>query len=97
MRQGAGDPFPAIELSLVPTILLDDHRRHATERLIREREWRGISVEQVWQMPSIFVGSIDQVATDMQQRREEQGISYYVLSDAVLRERGPLVARLAGR
>lgn len=97
VRQGAGDRFPAIELSLVPTILLTDHRHRATEQFIHERGWSGINVEQVWLMPSIFIGSVDQIATDMQQRREEFGISYYVLSDAVLAEMAPLVARLAGR
>lgn len=97
VRQGAGDRFPAIELSLVPTILLTDHRHRATEQFIHERGWSGINVEHVWLMPSIFIGSVDQIATDMQQRREEFGISYYVLSDAVLAEMAPLVARLAGR
>ncbi len=97
VRQGAGERFAAIELSLVPTILLTDHRRQATEAFIRDRGWIGISVERVWQMPSIFIGSVDQIASDMQQRRAELGISYYVLSDTVLTEMAPLVARLAGR
>lgn len=78
-------------------MVVTDQRRRATEQFISARAWRGVSVDQVWQMPSIFIGSVDQIASDMQQRRAELGISYYVLSDRVLAEMAPLVARLAGR
>ncbi len=97
VREGAGARFDAIELSLVPTIIFTDRRRERTEQLIRERGWEGISVEQVWEMPSTFIGSLDQIAEDMQARREQYGFSYYVVSDRQMEACAPLVARLAGR
>ena len=96
VRESAGARFDAIELSLVPTIMFTDRRRERTEQLIRERGWEGISVEQVWEMPAMFIGSLDQIAEDLQARREQYGFSYYVISDTQMDACAPLVARLTG-
>src|SRR5262245_49688275 len=85
-----------IELSIVSSVIVSERRREAAERLVRERGWQGLSVEQVFEMPSIFIGSVDQIVDDMKQRRERYGISYYVLSDRSLETVVPIVARLAG-
>jgi len=63
---------------------------------VRERGWEGMSVERVLEMPSIFIGSVDQIVDEMQKRRERYGISYYVVSDRSLEMVSPIVARLAG-
>jgi len=42
---------------------------------MRQREWDGISVDSVLEMPSIFIGSVDQIVNEMQVRRERYGIS----------------------
>lgn len=97
VREGAGARFETLELSLVPSIVVTDRRRQQTEQLIRERQWQGISVEQVWTMPSVFIGSIEQICEDMETRRVQYGFSYYVVSDGVMAQFAPVVARLAGR
>jgi probable F420-dependent oxidoreductase len=97
VREGAGERFDAIELSLVPTMIVTNERRQRTETLIRERGWSGITLDQVWGMPSVFIGSIEQIAEDMQARREQYGFSYYIVSDDMMELCAPLVARLAGR
>jgi hypothetical protein len=48
-------------------------------------------------MPSVFIGSLDAIADQMEERRARYGFSYYVISDRRLEEAAPLVARLAGR
>ena len=48
-------------------------------------------------MPSVFIGSVSEIADQMEQRRERYGFSYYVVSDRHLDRAAPLVARLAGR
>jgi probable F420-dependent oxidoreductase len=96
VREGAGARFDAIELSLVPSVIITDRRRERTEQLIRERGWAGITVEQVWEMPATFIGSIEQIVEDMQARREQYGFSYYVISDRQMEQCAPIVARLAG-
>ena len=96
VRQQAGARFDHIELSIVASIVIAEHRREAAERLVRERGWDGLSVERVFEMPSIFVGSVDQIVDEMRGRRERYGISYYVVRDRGLETVAPIVARLAG-
>lgn len=97
VRQQAGARSDRIELSIVSSVIVAEHRREAAERLVRDRGWQGLAVERVFEMPSIFIGSVDQIVDEMQKRRERYGISYYVVSDRSLETVAPIVARLAGR
>jgi hypothetical protein len=54
-----------------------------------------ISAEAVWAMPSVFVGTIEEIAATMEQRRREYGFSYYVVGDDQLEACAPLVAQLS--
>src|SRR5262245_45466925 len=92
VRQQAGPRFDQIELSIVSSVIVAEHRQEAAERLVRERGWQGLSVERVFAMPSIFIGSVDQIVDEMQKRRERYGISYYVVSDKSLETAAPIVA-----
>lgn len=98
VRDGAGDRFDQIELSLVPTVVLTDNRRAASERLIRERGWAaaGVTPEQVWDMPSVLIGSAEGIADELRRWREEFGFSYYVVSDDKLDAFAPVVAQIGG-
>ena len=96
VREGAGARFDEIELSTVATLIITDQRRARTEQWIRERGWSGVMVEQVWDMPAVLIGSVDQLVDDLHRRREQLGFSYYVVSDQSAEEATPLVARLAG-
>ena len=95
IRQAAGVRFADIELSMVMTVVVADDRRQAAERFARERRWQGISVEQVLEMPSIFIGSVDQIVDQVGARRERYGVSYYVVLDTAMEKVAPIVARLA--
>jgi alkanesulfonate monooxygenase SsuD/methylene tetrahydromethanopterin reductase-like flavin-dependent oxidoreductase (luciferase family) len=97
VRQMAGDRFGEIELSMVATVVVAGERRPAAEQFARERGWAGVSADQVLEMPSIFIGSEDQVVEDMRARRERYGFSYYVVLDHAMERVAPVVARLAGR
>ena len=55
----------------------------------------GLPEERVFEMPSIFIGSVDRIVEEMQARRERYGISYYVLRDGHLEMVAPIIARLA--
>jgi hypothetical protein len=96
IRQEAGARFDNLELSLVGSVVITENRREAAERLVLARGWAGLSAEKVFEMPSIFIGSVDQIVEEMQGRRERYGISYYVVSDSSLEMVAPIVARLAG-
>jgi hypothetical protein len=65
--------------------------------LIRERGWEGISVEQVWEMPAIFIGSLEQIVADLFARRERFGFSYFIVADEIMERVSPLVAAVQGK
>lgn len=97
IREGAGERFPQIELSLIPTLMITDEPRQRAEAIIQERGWTGITPEQVLKMPSRFMGTLDEIADLMVERREQYGISYYVLADQYMEMAAPLVERLRGK
>jgi probable F420-dependent oxidoreductase len=96
VRAGAGARYDQIELSLIPSVILTDDKEAATARLIAERGWAGLGAEQVWSMPAVCIGDVEQVAAQMLARRERYGFSYYVFSDDQAEQLAPLVARLTG-
>jgi probable F420-dependent oxidoreductase len=94
LQESAGKRFDQIELSLGATIIVADDRLAATEQLIRVREWKGMSVEEVWDMPSLYIGSVEQIVADLQQCREVLGFSYFIVPDEAMDACAPIVARL---
>lgn len=97
VKEGAGDRFDEIELNSAVDIIVTDHRRSATEDFIFQRGWQGISVEQVWDMPSVFIGNHELIAEEMHARRDMFGFSYYWVSDKKMDEFAPLVQELSGK
>lgn len=96
IKEAAGDRFDALELSAVPTIVVATDRERAAEAFIRSRGWRDVTTDDVLAMPTIFIGSVDEIVEQMRARRERYGFSYYVVSDAHMSAGAPIVARLAG-
>ncbi|HEU0003669.1 MAG TPA: TIGR03621 family F420-dependent LLM class oxidoreductase [Ktedonobacteraceae bacterium] len=97
VRQAAGERFPALELNMVISPIFTEHQQQRAEQLIHERGWSGVSVEQVLEMPSVFIGTSDQIAEEMWRRRKQYGFSYYVVSDALMEAFAPVVSSLAGK
>src|SRR5262249_49524691 len=97
VREGAGARYPDLELSLIPTLVFDEDRERAASVLIATRGWSGVTPADVVAMPSVFIGSVDRIADQMEERRANYGFSYYVVSDRQLDAAAPLVARLSAR
>jgi probable F420-dependent oxidoreductase len=97
VREGAGARYPRIELSLIPTLVFEEDREQAAADLIAARRWTGVTAADVLAMPSVFIGSVGEIADQMEERRARYGFSYYVVSDRQLDRAAPLVARLATR
>jgi len=96
VRDGAGERFDQIELSIIPNLVVTPDRRGAAERVIEEHGWSGIGVEDVLKMPSMLIGTLDQIVDTVYARREELGFSYYIVSDQNTEEFAPIVERLSG-
>lgn len=90
IRQGADARFDQIQLSLIPTIIFTDDRRSHVETLIRQQGW-DITVAEVLQMPSMLIGSVEEMVRDLQTRRATYGFSYYVVSDDQMEAFAPVV------
>jgi len=97
VKEGAGERFDELELNSAVDVVVTDDRQSATETFIAQRGWQGISVEQVWDMPSVFIGSREYIAEEMSARREKFGFSYYWVADNKMEEFAPLVQELSGK
>lgn len=97
LRRAAGQRFPAIELSLFCSVIIAADRKRAAEDLARARGWGSVSAGDVLEMPTVFIGSVEQIADEMQMRRERYGVSYYILRPQDMAAAAPLVTRLSGK
>ena len=84
LREAAGDRFADFEINALATFILTSRRRADTEDLIARNGWTGIEAEAVWQMPTIFIGSPDQIRADLRARQERFGLSYLVAGQDAL-------------
>jgi hypothetical protein len=60
---------------------------------IARRGWSGLDVETVWEMPTVFIGSVAQIRDGLQARRDRFGLSYLITPD---RELPALAAVITG-
>jgi len=81
LREAAGNRFSDLEINAFGTFIVTGKRRAGTEELIARHGWTGIDAEAVWQMPTIFIGSPDQIRSDLQARRDRFGLSYLVVGE----------------
>jgi probable F420-dependent oxidoreductase len=94
LQQAAGDRFGGLELSAFATFVVTDSRRSSTEDLIVARGWSGVAPELVWQMPTIFIGSVDQILEDLAARRDRFGLGYLIATTDDLDSLTALIRRL---
>ena len=92
VREAAGDRFGDLEISAFGTFLVTSARRAATQDLIVRRGCSGVDAETAWQMPTIFIGSPDQIRADLRARREQFGLSYLVVGEDGM----PALAEIVG-
>ena len=97
VRQAAGERFHELELNMVITPFFTEQRRQRAEQLLQDRGWNSISVEHFLEMPSVFIGTPHEMSEQIQQRREQYGFSYFVVSDLYAEAFAPIVAKLAGK
>lgn len=97
IRQAAGERFDEIELSMIVSVEMTHNWRQSAERIVRERGWGGISAEQVMEMPSMLIGSKDQIVEKIQLLRERYAFSYFIISDESLETFAPIAAQLMSK
>jgi probable F420-dependent oxidoreductase len=97
VRQAAGERFPALELNLlIGGVMITEDRQQEAVQFIRKRGRSGTTVEQLLTSPYMLIGSVMQIAEQLQRLREQFGISYFVVGSENMESFAPVVARLAG-
>ena len=94
VRDAAGERFDDLELTvMVSDLVVTDDRMAAAERLAAAMN---VSAAEVLASPQVLIGSVESMVEDLQRRRAEFGLSYFVVLDTHMEKLAPVVARLAG-
>jgi probable F420-dependent oxidoreductase len=96
VREAAGEArYAQLELNaLVQLVVVTNDRRQAAEDLASR--WTQLTPDEILHSPYVLIGTIDQMAEDLQAYRNRWGISYYVVHEPYMDIFAPVVARLAG-
>jgi probable F420-dependent oxidoreductase len=94
VREAAGDRFKDLEINVFGTFIITSKRRAETEDLITRRRWTGIEVGDVWQIPTIFIGSPSQIRSDLHERQERFGLSYLTVGENGLPDLAEVISGL---
>ncbi len=94
VREAAGDRFDRIELSYTAYLtMVTDDRDGVAAGL---GYGFGLDADQVLAMPNFAIGTVDQIADELERRRDELGLSYVIVGGECHEAMAPVVARLAG-
>ena len=94
IKEAAGDRFDQLELQCL-TFLVQVVANRA-EVLEQMSPMFGLTPEQAATMPIALVGSAEEIAADLRQRREQLGLSYIVIHEGEMDAFAPVVSELAG-
>jgi probable F420-dependent oxidoreductase len=95
VRDGAGDRFDDIELSmLVQFAVVVDNRAELAESIAPAV---GLTARQALDSPYIWFGTIDEICADVEGWRERWGVSYWVVHSDAMDALAPVVERLSGK
>ena len=95
VREAAGDRFADIELSHTAYMTMVTDDREAVAGGLGSGF--GLDADQVLAMPNFAIGTVVQIADELERRRDELGFSYVVVGGECHEAMAPVVARLAGR
>jgi len=94
IRDAAGDRFDSIEMSV--TIFLATVTDDRDSMAAGVAAGLGMEPSDILDMPHFLIGTVEQIAEDIQRRRERYGISYVIVPGEVGESFAPVVERLAG-
>jgi probable F420-dependent oxidoreductase len=95
IREAAGDRFDDVELSSTAYLTMVTDDREAVAGGLGTGF--GLDAGQVLAMPNFLIGTVAQIADELERRRDELGFSYIVVGGECFEAMAPVVERLAGR
>ena len=94
VREAAGDRFEHLELEVQAYFLAVTQDRDSTAAAVGNAF--NLSAAEVLEVPLVLIGTVDQLADELQRRRETYGISYLTVGADVMESFAPVVERLSG-
>src|SRR5262249_32586962 len=94
IRSAAGDRFDHLELSVVATLEWTADPLQAAAGIARQRGWSA-SARDVLEMPTMLIGTADDLVEKLHACRERFGLSYFVVRDSQLADATLLLEALA--
>ncbi len=95
LREAAGPRFDELELSCLLTVVVaTDDRAAFAAKLARGF---GVSTDDATHVPLAVYGTVDEMCSQLEERRERWGLSYFVCHAHHQDALAPVVERLAGR
>ncbi len=95
VERAAGDRFDDIEFNALVFIgIVTDDRLTTAGNFA---PMFGLTAEEALEVPSAFVGTVDQICEDMLVRRDRFKLSYYTLNEGAIDAFAPVVERMAGQ
>jgi probable F420-dependent oxidoreductase len=95
VRDAAGDRLDDIELAHTAYLSMVTDDRDAVAAGLGSGF--GLDRDQVLAMPNFLIGTVNEIADELERRRDELGFSYVVVGGECHEAMAPVVARLAGR
>lgn len=93
-REAAGARADDIEWNaLVQVVEVTDHREEAAERL-RESRAPHLGPEEFLAAPSVLVGTVDEMAADLEERRQRLGLTYISVLEPAMEDVALVIDRL---
>jgi alkanesulfonate monooxygenase SsuD/methylene tetrahydromethanopterin reductase-like flavin-dependent oxidoreductase (luciferase family) len=100
IREAAGARYADIEMSIVvPFVIVTDDREGTASAIaasLPPDPAAELNAEGVLASPHVLIGSTDQIAETLRERRDRWDLSYYVFNDDSLDAVAPIVEQLAG-
>jgi probable F420-dependent oxidoreductase len=95
IREAAGDRFDDIELSSTAYLTMVTDEAEAVAGGMGAGF--GLDAGQVLAMPNFLIGTVAEIADELERRRDDLGFSYIVVGGECFEAMAPVVERLAGR
>lgn len=93
MREAAGARFPDLELNIIALRVVTTADRAATAHQLAQE--LGLTPDEVLASPHVLLGSAEEMAETLRQRRDRYGISYVTVTEDGLEPFAPVMERLA--
>jgi probable F420-dependent oxidoreductase len=94
VRQAAGARFNHLELHVNASLVEVGEVPSSAVAQMAAR--RGMTPEQVLESPATLVGSVDAIVEQLLARREQYGVTYYVIQGRAMNAFAPVIVRLHG-